>query len=119
VLKQLSTGAANDLATATDLATRMVREFGLSEQLGPVGYHSEEEPGGLPGMHGRPYAEQTQRSIDAEVERLLREAESRAQQLLEEHRDGFDELVDRLLDAEVVDGSEVYELLGRPAPDSH
>ncbi len=111
VYKELSTGAAHDLATATELATRMVREYGLSDRLGPVGYGMEDAPGGLPGLQSRPFAEETQKQIDEEVERLLRGAEARAEQLLADHRDVFDELVARLLDQEVVDGDEIYELL--------
>ncbi len=78
---QGSTGAANDLASATDLATRMVREFGLSPAIGPVGYPrggSVFLDGGSPAMSSRPYAESTQAVIDREVSRLLREAEEHA-----------------------------------------
>ena len=82
VLGQGSTGAANDLASATDLAIRMVREFGLSSKLGPVGYPEGGSVflggGGGPGLSSRPYAESTQAVIDAEVSRLVREAEQNA-----------------------------------------
>ena len=77
-LGQGSTGAANDLASATDLATKMVREFGLSAALGPVGYPEGGSVflgGGGSGLSSRPFAEATQATIDAEVSRLLREAE--------------------------------------------
>ena len=73
-LGQGSTGAANDLSTATDMATRMVREFGLSDKLGPVGYPQGGSVflgGGGNGLSSRPYAESTQALIDAEVSRLL------------------------------------------------
>ncbi len=116
VLDELSSGAANDLAGATELATRMVREFGLSPEMGPVGYSAEDEPGGVPGLHGRPYAEDTQTTIDSEVARILREAEQRAEGFINDHREAFDQLVERLLDEELVDGAEIYELLGRPVP---
>src|SRR5580693_5304123 len=89
VLGQGSTGAANDLAGATDLATKMVREFGLSEKLGPVGYPEGGSVflgGGGPGMSSRPFAEATQAEIDREVSRLLRQAEQRAVATLKEHR---------------------------------
>ena len=78
MLGQGSTGAANDLAKATDLATKMVREFGLSEAVGPVGYPSGGSVFlgvGTGEFSSRPFAEQTQAAIDAEVARLLREAE--------------------------------------------
>jgi cell division protease FtsH len=118
VLGQGSTGASNDLAKATDLATKMVREFGLSPALGPVGYPSGGSVflGGGSEFSSRPFAEQTQAAIDGEVSRLLREAEERALGVLREHRDVLDELVELLLANETVDGSAVYELAGRPEP---
>ena len=117
VLGQGSTGAANDLAGATDLATKMVREFGLSKTLGPVGYPEGGSVflgSGGPGMSSRPFAEATQAEIDREVAMLLREAEKRAVELLTEHRSVLDALTDLLLENETVDGSEVYRLAGLP-----
>jgi len=113
-----STGAANDLASATDLATKMVREFGLSPKVGPVGY-----PSGGPMFLGggqevgyRNYAEETQRLIDQEVARLLQEAEERDLKLLTEHRDELDHLTELLLENETIDGETVYQVAGRPVP---
>jgi cell division protease FtsH len=117
VLGQGSTGAGNDLAGATDLATKMVREFGMSAILGPVGYPEGGSVflgGGGPGLSSRPYAEATQAAIDGEVARLLRQAEERAVELLKTHRSELDALVDLLLVRETVDGSDVYRLAGRP-----
>jgi cell division protease FtsH len=117
VIGQGSTGASNDLAGATDLAVKMVREFGLSKKLGPIGYPEGGSVflggGGAP-MSSRPFAEATQAEIDAEVSRLLREAEERAVTLLKAHRSVLDSLVTELLDVETVDGSEVYRLAGQP-----
>jgi cell division protease FtsH len=117
VLGQGSTGAANDLAGATDLAVKMVREFGLSRKLGPIGYPeggSSFLGGGGPALSSRPFAEATQAEIDEEVSRLLREAEERAINVIKEHRSVLDSLVSELLDMETVEGSEVYRLAGRP-----
>ena len=117
VLGQGSTGAANDLAGATDLATKMVREFGLSKTLGPVGYPEGGSVflgAGGPGMSSRPFAEATQAEIDREVANLLREAEKRAVELLTNHRSVLDALANLLLENETVDGSEVYRLAGLP-----
>nr|MDT0664410.1 ATP-dependent metallopeptidase FtsH/Yme1/Tma family protein [Micromonospora sp. DSM 115978] len=113
-----STGASSDLAGATQLATRMVREFGLSEALGPVGYSSG-NPQYLGGeqLTSRAYSEQTQRVIDQEVARLLREAEQRAVELLTKHRPALDALTALLLEEETVDGAAVYELAHRTVPD--
>jgi cell division protease FtsH len=119
MLGQGSTGASNDLAGATDLATKMVREFGLSPAVGPVGYPS----GGSvflgsdgQGMSSRPFAEETQATIDREVARLLREAEKQAVDLIGSHRGELQQVVDLLLEHETIDGDEVYRIAGRPVP---
>ncbi|TVT25844.1 ATP-dependent zinc metalloprotease FtsH [Amycolatopsis rhizosphaerae] len=118
VFEQGSTGAANDLSGATDLATKMVTEFGLSPELGPIGY-----PAGdamyLPGapkeaMHR--YSEETQRIVDQEVARLLREAEARAVRLLRDHRDALEWLAGQLMEHETVDGGAVLEALRHETP---
>src|SRR6266581_3315420 len=119
-LGQGSTGAANDLSTATDIATRMVREFGLSAKLGPVGYPQGGSVflgGGGNGFSSRPFAESTQASIDAEVARLLREAEQTSVELIRSNKDMLDELVDLLLERETVDGADVYRIARRPLPE--
>jgi len=120
VFGQGSTGAANDLAQATQLATKMVREFGLSSALGPVGYPQGGSVflgGGGAELSSRPFAEQTQAAIDTEVSRLLRDAERRATELLKQHRNDLDRLADLLVDQETVDGSAVYRLVGVPEPE--
>ena len=119
-LGQGSTGAANDLASATELAIKMVREFGLSSKLGPVGYPEGGSVflgGGGPGMSSRPFAEATQRLIDEEVSKMLREAEQRAVNLITQHRDQLNQLARLLVEEETVDGERVYQLLGLPVPE--
>ena len=112
VFGEASTGAADDLSGATSLAVRMVREFGLSEAIGPVGY-GDGSPGFLPApeLGTRPYSESTQQRIDAEVKRLLQEAESRALRLLQGHRPALDRLTELLLEQETVDGAVVRSAL--------
>jgi cell division protease FtsH len=112
VLGEVSSGAANDLAGATELATRMVREFGMSPVVGPVGFASE-EPGylGRDELRSRSYAEATQRIIDEEVTKLLRQAELRASDLLRTHSQALAKLTKQLVEHETVDGDAVYELL--------
>jgi cell division protease FtsH len=107
-----STGAASDLAGATALATRMVREFGLSDAVGPVGYGSGDQQflGGEEIVR-RTYSEGTQQLIDAEVARILRQAEERATRLLRTHRGALDRLAALLLEKETVDGTAVMEIL--------
>jgi cell division protease FtsH len=118
VLGEVSSGAANDLANATQLAIRMIREFGMSGRLGPVGFG-----GGGPMYLGtqeirsRDYAEATQAVIDEEVSRLLKEADQRASRILEEHRDVLGRVTDLLIERETIDGEDVYELAGRPRPE--
>ena len=114
VLGEPSTGASNDLARATQLATRMVREFGMSDRLGPVGF-ADESPGYLGPQQqitSRPYAEATQRVIDEEVERLLHEADERAATLLRTHREALDRVVGLLVERETIDGSDVLAAVG-------
>ncbi len=120
VLGQGSTGASNDLAKATELATKMVREFGLTSALGPVGYPSGGSVflgAGGGEYSSRPFSDETQANIDAEVKRLLREAEQRAVALLRQHRDVLDRLVELLVAEETVDGSQIYALAGRTEPE--
>jgi cell division protease FtsH len=113
VLGEASSGAANDLTGATELATRMIRDFGMSPRLGPIGFSSQ-DPGylGSPDGRGRPYAEGTQQLIDEEVARLLREAEQRATRLLTDHRAALDRVVELLLERETIDGSDVEAAVG-------
>jgi cell division protease FtsH len=123
---QGSTGAANDLASATDLAIKMVREFGLSSKLGPVGYPEGGAAflggggggsGGGLGAASRPFGESTQAEIDREVSRLLREAEEHAVSMIRDHHDELCKLADLLVEKETVDGAEVYRILGKPVPE--
>lgn len=120
VFGQGSSGAANDLAGATQIATRMIREFGLSPALGPVGYttggrrylgEDTEEP-----LLRRAYSEQTQRVIDREVSRLLREAEQHALDLLRTHRSALDRLAALLQEQETLDGAVVHNVLADEQP---
>ena len=119
VLGQGSTGAANDLARATDLATKMVREFGLTSALGPVGYPSGGSAflgAGGSEFSSRPFADETQATIDSEVARILRDAEQKAVGILRQHRDVLDRLVELLVAEETVDGKQIYALAGRTPP---
>ncbi len=117
VLGEASSGASSDLAGATDLATRMVREYGMSNRLGPVGFASG-SPMYLGGeqVRSREYAEATQQIIDEEVSALLKEAEQRALSLLTDHRDAIDRLVEDLIAHETVDGDAVAAALAGGIP---
>ena len=113
VLNEPSTGASNDLASATDLATHMVREWGFSARVGPISYGPEGPSRDNP-FAGRPYAEETQRSIDQEVARLLREAEDTATTLLRGNREMLDRVISLLLERETIDGSDLAAIVGAP-----
>jgi len=117
---QGSTGAANDLASATDLAVKMVREFGLSPTVGPVGYPEGGSVflgGGGSAMSSRPFAEATQAAIDSEVARLLREAEEQAMALIRGHQSELHQVVSLLMEQETINGDAVYRALGLTPPE--
>jgi cell division protease FtsH len=112
---EASTGAADDLASATALATQMVREFGLSEAMGPVSYTGP--PAGHPGSApARGYSEHTQWLVDQEVAATLAKAETHARDLLTRHREALDRLTAALLEQETVTGDQVRALLQAPSP---
>jgi len=115
VLGSTSTGASNDLQRATELARKMVAEFGMSDRIGPMAWGGEAQVFlGDDLMHsGRDYSEETSRVIDEEVERILREQEARATRLLTEHRRGLSSVAARLLEKETIDGTEVGRLVDR------
>ncbi|HEX3841558.1 MAG TPA: ATP-dependent zinc metalloprotease FtsH [Acidimicrobiales bacterium] len=115
VIGEASTGAANDLSGATDLAIKMVKDWGLSPRLGPIGYGSD-GPGYLntPQLgQERPYAEGTQEVIDQEVSRLLSEAEDRAGGLLGDNRAALDAVIAALLERETISGEDLKEIVDR------
>jgi cell division protease FtsH len=111
VLGEGSTGASNDLEGATQLAVHMVRDWGLSPRLGPIGY-GDQGPGylGAGQLQSRPFSDGTQQAIDEEVGRLLSEAEERARSLLLANRDVLDAIVARLMDKETMSGEELREI---------
>jgi cell division protease FtsH len=115
VIGEASTGAATDLSGATDLAIKMVRDWGLSPRLGPIGYGSDQPSylSGPPFGQERPYAEGTQEVIDQEVSRLLLEAEERARNLLSDNRGSLDAVVAALLEKETISGEELADIVNR------
>jgi cell division protease FtsH len=112
VYGDLSTGASNDLVGNTELARKMVREWGMSEELGPMAWGSQGMVFlGEDLMHTRDYSEDTARVVDAEVSRILRRQEERAIELLSRHRGGLDAVARGLLERETLDGEEVGRLV--------
>jgi len=108
----ISTGANNDLVGSTELARKMVREWGMSDRVGPMAWGSQGAVFlGDDLMHTRDYSDETARVIDEEVERILRAQEERCRQVLTAQRNGLDLVARSLLEHETIDGSEVYRLV--------
>jgi cell division protease FtsH len=108
----ISTGANNDLVGSTELARKMVSEWGMSSRVGPMAWGSNGQVFlGEDLIHTRDYSDETARVIDEEVERILREQEDRCRVTLREHRNGLDLVARALLEHETIDGSEVTRLI--------
>jgi len=108
----ISTGANDDLVGATQLARKMVREWGMSDRLGPMAWGAHGEVFlGEEIVSAREYSDETARLIDEEVERILRLQEQRCRALLTEHRGALDLVAQSLLENETIPGSEVQRLV--------
>ncbi len=115
VFDELSTGAANDLDRVTQLARRMVTEFGMTDTLGPVRYSADPSMGGYLGRMGnlrQDISPETQKLIDTEIRRIVDEAQSRAIGLLREREDALHGIAQHLIEHEVISGSEIVEIVG-------
>jgi cell division protease FtsH len=107
-----STGAQNDLVGNTELARKMVREWGMSDRIGPMAWGSQGAVFlGDDLMHTRDYSDETARVIDEEVERILRDEEDRCRKVLTEYRPGLDAVAQALLERETLEGREVEDLV--------
>lgn len=116
IFDETTTGTQNDLQQATDIARRMVTEWGMSD-IGPVSFGKEDAPifiGKEIAQH-KDYSEHTAEAIDAEVRRILKESLQEATDILTEHRDQLDLLTDALVERETLSDTDVRELLGFPA----
>ena len=116
IYNETTTGAQNDIEQATDLARKMVCEWGMSDLLGPIAYGQKEEPiflGKEIARH-KDYSEETARVIDAEVKEIVRSRLVRAIELLREHQDQLALLATTLVDKETLDDVDIRELLGFP-----
>ena len=113
VFQQQTTGAANDLEVVTGLARRMVREWGMSDKVGPMAWQNNQQVflGEDLMTGGREYSDDTARMMDEEINQILTTQEKRAVELLTTHRRGLDLVATALLDKETIDGSEVAELV--------
>jgi cell division protease FtsH len=120
VFEQQTTGAANDLEVVTGLARRMVREWGMSEKVGPMAWHGQQQVflGEDLMTGGREYSDTTARLMDEEIQRILVDQEARAAKLLTQHRAGLDLVAAALLEKETIDGAEVGRLVQQGIGDS-
>jgi cell division protease FtsH len=113
VFDEISTGAHNDLTRATDIARRMVIEYGMSPKFGPLAFETKRGPVFLDGGFTPPkdYSEETAREIDREVARIVHDTYARVRDILMKRRHDLERLARRLLEREVVEGDELRELL--------
>jgi len=113
VFGHLNSGAANDLEQATGIARRMVREWGMSDAIGPMAFSGQQQVflGEDLMTSGREYSDETARKIDEEISKILRTQETRAGELLAKHRDGLDLVAKELLEFETIDGATVARLV--------
>jgi cell division protease FtsH len=118
VKEDVSTGAGNDLERATDLARKMVCEWGMSEDLGPLTFGKKEEQiflGREIAQH-RDYSEDTAIKIDEEVRRIVMGSYERAKKLIRGNLDLLHRLAKELLDKEVLDNNEIEKIINEFNP---
>ncbi|MBI5395597.1 MAG: cell division protein FtsH, partial [Verrucomicrobia bacterium] len=113
VLNEISTGAANDLDRATELARAMVCQYGMSEELGPrrLGRNHQQVFLGRSLGEERDYSEQTALEIDREVQAIIEKAHVRAKTILGERRSQLDRLAKALMEKEILDAEDVDRIL--------
>jgi cell division protease FtsH len=113
IFNEVSTGAASDIQQATDLARKMVCEYGMSDKLGPISYSDEEEHLFLGREISRTqkHSEETARLIDSEIHRLINEALARARDIVTKNREKLEVIAQALLKYETITGEEVGMLL--------
>jgi cell division protease FtsH len=113
VFNHLNSCAANDLEQATGIARRMVREWGMSERVGPMAWAGQQQVflGEDLMSSQREYSDDTAKLLDEEIARILTSQEDRARDLLTTHRRGLDLIAEALLEHETIDGPEVARLI--------
>jgi cell division protease FtsH len=119
IFHEQSTGAGNDLERATEIARKMVCEWGMSDRVGPVvfGKKNEEIFLGRDFGHAKEYSERTAQDIDMELRRIITDAEKRAERLIADNLAKLKVLAEALLEREILDGEEIDTLLkGRQLP---
>jgi len=118
-LGEISTGAQNDLLRATDIARAMVTEWGMSDLLGAINYDGNKRSKFLDipmGPDRGAYAEDTGKTIDAEIKRIMNDAHNEARRILRNKREMLEVVTRRLLEQEVMEGDELRAILNVPPP---
>ena len=113
VLNEISTGAGHDLEVATEIARKMVTEWGMSEKLGPLTFGKREEMvflGKEISQH-KDYSDKTAEDIDEEIKRIVRECHAEARRLLSGNLDKLNRLALKLLEREVLNGDEIKQII--------
>ncbi|MBI3599227.1 MAG: ATP-dependent zinc metalloprotease FtsH, partial [Nitrospinae bacterium] len=113
VFNEISTGAQNDLQRATDIARSMVKEYGMSERLGPIAFERDRRPlflelGGIPKSE---FSEETAKIIDEEVKKIISETYTRVKEIIAKKRDKLDIIAKLLLEKEVIEGDELRKII--------
>lgn len=114
VFNEITTGAANDLDRASDIARRMICQLGMSKKLGPISWGREENEVflGKELTRMRNYSEEIASEIDNEVKQVIMDTYDKAKEILEKHKGKLDEAADRLIDQETITGKELATIIG-------
>ncbi len=114
LFEEITTGASDDLSRATSYARKMVAQLGMSDRLGPIAVHTEEDEVflGRDISRHKNISEDLARAIDEEVSKLIRDSYQKAKDIIKDHLKEMHALVDRLLEKEVVEAKEIDEILG-------
>jgi len=117
-LGQMTTGAGNDIERATEMARKMVCEWGMSEKMGPLTYGAKEEQVflGKDFSQQKNFSDQTAKLIDQEVKALVMGGYENARGIITEHRDSLEKMALALLDRETLNASEIKEIVDRKVP---
>ncbi|MCX5854743.1 MAG: cell division protein FtsH, partial [Deltaproteobacteria bacterium] len=114
ILKDFTTGSGNDIERATTLARKMVCEWGMSDEMGPLSYGKKEEQIflGRDFATHKDYSEETAERIDREISRIVSECYEKAKQLISDHIGVLDRLASELLEKEVLNSTEIDQIIG-------
>ena len=119
IFNDFTTGAGNDIAVATDIAKKMVCEWGMSEKIGPLTFGNKEEQVFLGKEISKPkdFSEEKSTLIDSEVTRLVQNAENNAINLLKENIEHLHNLAKVLIDKETINGNDMKDIILNGIPD--